>query len=150
MSEMKPDIPGVIALPPLLYAIPWLVSVGLHALYPVHVLANRPARVIGGVGTALAIALALWGGRTMHRAETDPNPFHPATALVVDGPFRWSRNPLYVSLTLFYVGLTLLVNALWPLVLLPAILVVVQKGVVEREERYLERKFGARYQAYRA
>jgi len=144
------DSPGVVAFPPLIYGLPWLVGLGLHLLFPVHLLPSAAAHLAGAVLLGLAVGLAVWGRLAMARAGTDPNPMHPATALVVDGPFRFSRNPLYVSLTLFYIGLTLAVNALWPLVLLPAVLLVVRRGVVEREERYMERKFGDAYRAYRA
>jgi len=144
------DNPGVVAFPPFIYGLPWLVGLGLHFLFPVHLLAPGRPHVIGGVLIVLGIALAVWGRRAMAHAGTDPNPMHPATALVVDGPFRFTRNPLYVSLTLFYLGLTVAVNALWPLVFLPVVLLVMQRGVVEREERYLEGKFGEAYRAYRA
>lgn len=144
------DHPGVVAFPPLIYVLPWLVGLGLHLLFPVHLVAPAPSHVAGGMLLMLAVTLAVWGRRAMARADTDPNPMHPTTALVVDGPFRFSRNPLYVSLTLFYLGLTLAVNALWPLVLLPFVLLIIQRGVVEREERYMERKFGEAYRSYRA
>jgi protein-S-isoprenylcysteine O-methyltransferase Ste14 len=107
------------------------------------------AHVSGSVLIVLAVALAVWGRRAMTRVGTDPDPRRPSTALALDGPFGFSRNPLYVSLTLFYVGLTLAVNTLWPLVLLPFVLFTIQRGVVEREERYLEQKFGDAYRAYR-
>jgi protein-S-isoprenylcysteine O-methyltransferase Ste14 len=86
----------------------------------------------------------------MHRVGSDPNPYKPATALAVHGPYRYTRNPMYLAMTIFYLGLTLLVNTLWPLVLLPAVLLVVQRGVINREERYLERTFGDAYRAYKA
>ena len=150
MNETTQDTPGVIAFPPLIYGIPWLLGLGVHALIPLRVLAPGPARALGIVVTALGIALAGWGRWTMHRAGTDPNPTKPTTALALDGPFRFTRNPLYLSLTIIYVGLTLLVNALWPLLLLPGVLVVMQRGVIEREERYLAAKFGGAYREYRA
>jgi protein-S-isoprenylcysteine O-methyltransferase Ste14 len=149
VSPGPPDAPGVVALPPLIYGVPWLVGAALHLLFPVHLLPPALAHWGGGVACTAAVALAIWGRLAMARAGTDPNPFHPATALVVEGPFRFSRNPLYGSLTLFYLGLTLVVNALWPLVFLPAVLFVIERGVVEREERYMERKFGDAYRAYR-
>jgi protein-S-isoprenylcysteine O-methyltransferase Ste14 len=149
VHETTQDAPGVIAFPPFIYGIPWLVGLGVHALIPARVLAPGPARAAGIVLTAVGIALAGWGRWAMRRVGTDPNPTKPSTALALGGPFRFTRNPLYLSLTLFYIGLTLLVNALWPLVLLPAVLIVVQRGVIEREERYLLRKFGAEYVAYR-
>jgi len=126
------------------------VAVGLHLLFPVHLLAPERAHLLGGTLSVLGIALAVWGRLAMARAGTDPNPRHPATALVVDGPFRFTRNPLYIALTIFYLGLTAMVNSLWPLILLPGVLIVMQRGVVEREERYMERKFGEAYRAYRA
>jgi protein-S-isoprenylcysteine O-methyltransferase Ste14 len=69
---------------------------------------------------------------------------------VATGPFRFSRNPLYVALTLIYVGLALLTNALWVLVLIVPVLLLMHYGVVRREERYLEAKFGDAYRAYRS
>jgi protein-S-isoprenylcysteine O-methyltransferase Ste14 len=86
----------------------------------------------------------------MRRAGTNVRPDQPTLAVVTDGPFRYSRNPLYLGLTGLYVGVTLLADALWPLVLLGPLLGVVQRGVVRREERYLAAKFGAPYLAYQA
>jgi protein-S-isoprenylcysteine O-methyltransferase Ste14 len=86
----------------------------------------------------------------MRRAHTNVDPTQPATALVVEGPFMLTRNPLYLSLTLLYTGITILVNTLWAMLLLPVILVVMRWGVIDREERYLERKFGERYLRYKA
>jgi protein-S-isoprenylcysteine O-methyltransferase Ste14 len=70
-------------------------------------------------------------------------------ALVVDGPFRFTRNPLYLSLTLLYSGTALLLNLLWVVLLLPIALVIMQFGVISREERYLEKKFGQEYLRYK-
>jgi len=86
----------------------------------------------------------------MMRAGTNVDPTQPATVLVVDGPFKYTRNPLYLSLTLLYAGIAILVNSLWTMLLLPVVLVVMRKGVVDREERYLARKFGEQYLRYKA
>jgi protein-S-isoprenylcysteine O-methyltransferase Ste14 len=72
----------------------------------------------------------------------------PTTALVTEGPFRYSRNPSYVALTLLYVGVALLINALWILLLVVPALVVLRYGVIAREEAYLTRKFGEAYRQY--
>jgi len=85
----------------------------------------------------------------MHRAGTNVRPDRPATALVTGGPFRFSRNPLYVSLIALYLGITLLFDALWPLILLIPVLAFVHWGIVLREERYLELKFGDAYRDYK-
>jgi protein-S-isoprenylcysteine O-methyltransferase Ste14 len=85
----------------------------------------------------------------MRRAGTNVSPRLPALAMVDSGPFRFTRNPLYVSLVGLYLGVTLLVDALWPLLfLIPAVLVT-HYGIVLREERYLEARFADRYRAYR-
>jgi protein-S-isoprenylcysteine O-methyltransferase Ste14 len=74
----------------------------------------------------------------------------PTTAIVTKGPFRYSRNPLYVSLTLLYLGVALIINVLWIVLLVVPVLVVMQRGVIGREEAYLERKFGEKYLSYKA
>ena len=86
----------------------------------------------------------------MKRAGTNIRPDQPTLALVFDGPFRFTRNPLYMALTGLYLGITLLVNALWPLLFLIPVLGVLRWGVVAREERYLEAKFGEPYRTYKA
>ena len=69
---------------------------------------------------------------------------------MVDGPFRFSRNPLYLSLTGLYLGLAMLINTAWPPLLLPVLLAFLHWGVIRREERYLEVKFGSTYLNYKA
>jgi protein-S-isoprenylcysteine O-methyltransferase Ste14 len=85
----------------------------------------------------------------MQNAHTNVNPTRPVTAIVTEGPFRFTRNPLYLGFTLFYTGVTLLVNSLWMVLLLPFVLFLMTFSVIEREERYLERKFGEQYLAYK-
>lgn len=149
--KRHPDSPGVIAWPPLLYAGALALGILLHLAVPVRPLPPGPARwVAGGVLALLSLGLALWGERTMHRAGTNVNPMQPTIRIVTGGPFRFSRNPLYLSLTGLYVAIALLANLLWPLVLLVPLMIVVQQGLVKREERYLEAKFGEEYRAYRA
>ena len=74
----------------------------------------------------------------------------PTSALVIWGPYRFTRNPMYMGLTTLYVGGTLLLNDLWPLALLPVVIGLVQRRVIAKEEAYLERKFGDEYRAYKA
>ena len=78
------------------------------------------------------------------------DPSLPATAVVTSGPYRLSRNPLYVGLALVYFGLTLALDSWWGIVLLVAVLIVMHRGVIQREERYLEQKFGDGYRQYRS
>jgi protein-S-isoprenylcysteine O-methyltransferase Ste14 len=144
------DNPGVIALPPLLYVGTFAIALVLNWVLPIPIL---PLPIAFWLGIALLVAggsLAFWGQRTMRRAGTNVNPTRPTTAIVTSGPFRVSRNPLYVALTLLYLGLAFAVNSLWPALALVPLLLVMHHGVVLREERYLDAKFGDSYRAYRS
>jgi protein-S-isoprenylcysteine O-methyltransferase Ste14 len=144
------DNPGVIAPPLLIYGIPLVLGVYANRRYPFEV--GRGA-VMGGVGIALAvfaIVLGFWAVVQFWRAHTSMMPYRPTTVLIETGPFRYSRNPLYVAMAAGYVGVALLANTIWPLFLLPLVLLMMHRGVVEREERYLERKFGDKYIDYRS
>src|SRR5262245_16829507 len=105
-----PDNPGVIARPPLLYAGAFLLVVVARLLWPWPVTEWAIALPAGLALSVAAVALARWGRRTMQAAGTNVNPGRPATTIVTSGPFQYSRNPLYIALTLLYIGLTLAVN----------------------------------------
>ena len=83
------------------------------------------------------------------RAHTALVPYRPTTTIVETWPYSFTRNPIYLSLALIYVGISIFLNTLWPLLLLPLVLIVVQRGVIEREERYLAGKFGSDYVDYK-
>lgn len=142
-------VAGIVAPPPLLYAVPLALMLVVHHFWPVHVLPARAATVIGPILVALGcigfVAIAAF-----RRAHTSPSPYRATAALVTSGPYRVSRNPMYVGFTCFYLGAACWVNSLWPLLALPVVLVVIQRGVIAREEAYLERRFGDEYRAYRA
>jgi protein-S-isoprenylcysteine O-methyltransferase Ste14 len=97
----------------------------------------------------LGVLLARSGFQTLRNAGTEVNPTKPTTTLVVSGPYQVTRNPLYLSLTLFYAGISLLANAFAALLLLPIVLFIINRGVIDREERYLEQKFGDEYLRYK-
>lgn len=87
--------------------------------------------------------------QAFERARTPINPSAPSQALVTDGPYRLTRNPGYLGMAVLYAGIAMVANAPWALVPLPAAIAVVDRGVIAREEGYLERKFGAPYAEYR-
>jgi protein-S-isoprenylcysteine O-methyltransferase Ste14 len=105
-------------------------------------------RFMGMPLVAAGIGLAGWFASTMRRAGTPIDPYEAPTALVTEGPFRHTRNPAYVGVTLIYTGLSLLTGILWPLLFLPGVLLTVDRGVIQREERYLEKQFGSPYREY--
>lgn len=113
-------------------------------------LPQTPARWFGVLLILISIPIGVSAVRALARAKTTFDTRKPTTAVVTDGAFRYSRNPMYLSMTLLYVGIAFLVNSPWILLLVLPLVVVIQWGVVEREERYLERKFGEEYLRYKA
>ena len=144
-----PDNPGVVAPPPMIYAGALALGLLTNRLYPIAFLPRSVSRALGLPLVFAGLAIGLLGFRELRRAETNVDPYKPATAIVTGGPYRLTRNPLYIGMTLIYGGVTALSNALPPVLLLPAVLHLMQHGVIEREERYLERKFGGEYLAYK-
>jgi protein-S-isoprenylcysteine O-methyltransferase Ste14 len=148
------DNAGVIAPPPLLALAAVVIGFALDWLMPAFVLsvvltwAERIAMavVLFAAGAGLAVP-ALRGFRA---AGTHVEPWKPASALVTDGIFGWLRNPMYVGLTLFLVATSLALASDWMLVMTIVFVLVIHFGVVKREERYLEAKFGEAYRQYKA
>jgi protein-S-isoprenylcysteine O-methyltransferase Ste14 len=152
MSDDKdnaPDNPGVIAPPPLIYAGALAAGLLANRRYRIPFLPRRLARTLGLSMVAAGLAVGFLGSREMRRAETNLDPRKPATTLVTEGPFRFTRNPLYLSMTLIYLGISALANGLAPILLLPVVQRLMRTGVIEREERYLERRFGDEYIEYK-
>lgn len=145
-----PDSPHVVILPPLLYLLGLVVGFILHLLAPWPIVPPPLGYVLAGTLLVAGIALGSWARLHLKRRGTPVNPRKATTALVTDGPYRYSRNPLYLRVTLLYLGVSFLVNDMWLLVVLPLVLVALRVGVIGREERYLEAKFGDEYRAYKA
>jgi protein-S-isoprenylcysteine O-methyltransferase Ste14 len=145
------DNPGGIAVtPPYIYLGTLLLGLLLDQKLPAPLLPRGMARSLGWPLLGGGIALAVWFLRTMRRAGTSYELDKPATRLITDGPFRYSRNPAYVSFTMIYAGLSGLKNSLWPILLLPIVLTYMRHRVIGAEERYLERRFGEEYLLYKS
>jgi protein-S-isoprenylcysteine O-methyltransferase Ste14 len=110
--------------------------------------ARPPQQGIGVAALAIGLGLAYWGMSTFWRARTPVVPVKAARLLVTSGPYRFTRNPMYVGLTIAYFGIALLLNWAWPLVLLPVVLVVMNTAVIEREERHLRAAFPGEYDRF--
>ena len=153
MGEVDKDTSGVRIFPPFIYAGLFALGYAVHRFVPVHLWPDGPPPAARAVAWILLLVwLGLSGSAVFlfRRAGTTPNPTQPTTAIVLHGPFRFTRNPMYVSLVALYVSLTLFVNSVWPLILLPAVVLLIQREVIAREEAYLEAKFGDEYRAYKA
>jgi protein-S-isoprenylcysteine O-methyltransferase Ste14 len=144
----------VIVFPPVIPVVGFLLGVALGRLQPAAAWIPELVRPgLRGLGAALLLgggAGFVWMVRTMKRGGT---PIHSAatpTALVEDGPFRWSRNPMYLFGSIAYAGLALILLEPWSLALLPVVLAITHHGVVLREEALLERQFGDRYLQYKS
>jgi protein-S-isoprenylcysteine O-methyltransferase Ste14 len=145
----KRDAPGVIAPPPLIYFAALGVGFGLDAMLPSTSLADWLAWSLGSVLILAGGALATSFLAALRRAHTPVDPSKPTTTVVTSGPYRLSRNPGYLAMALTYAGIAILTGALWAFVPLIPALILVSRGVIQREERYLEGKFGEEYLRYK-
>jgi protein-S-isoprenylcysteine O-methyltransferase Ste14 len=152
MADNRQDNAGIIAPPPLIYIGPLILGLLLNRVFPIKlkILPRAASLVLGGSLIASAVLIVRSGFQTMRRAGTELNASKPTTAIVTAGPYRYTRNPLYLSFALFYGGVAIIANALWAMLLLPVVLFVIRRGVIDREERYLEQKFGEEYLRYKA
>ena len=144
------DGADVIAPPPLIYIAGLALGFGLDAFLPEAALPDWLAWSIGGALLLAGLALAVSFIGAFRRAGTPVSPGESVTQLVTTGPYRVSRNPGYLGMALAFAGVAVVSGALWVLVVLVPTLIVVDRGVIRREERYLERKFGEEYSRYRA
>jgi protein-S-isoprenylcysteine O-methyltransferase Ste14 len=147
-----PDVAGVIALPPLIFLGFLAAAAVLEAVVPLSILAAHVfLRYLAGSALAAGgFVMIAMGTQRFLAAGTNIPPTLPTTALVVDGIYRRTRNPLYLGMTLVYLGLGVAAGSLWAIGLVVLLMWVINVGVVAREERYLERKFGDTYRAYKA
>jgi protein-S-isoprenylcysteine O-methyltransferase Ste14 len=147
------DYADVVVKPPILFAgavllgclLSWIVPLG-----PGLGSANTRALAVGGSLALVGFALMALSLREFRRAGTSVIPGEPSTVLLESGPYRFTRNPIYIGFVIFYFGLAIMLTSAWMLVLLIPVLIILQRGVVEREEAYLQAKFGAAYRKYQA
>jgi protein-S-isoprenylcysteine O-methyltransferase Ste14 len=139
----------VIAPPPLIFAGALGAGLLVNRLRPTPFLPRALSKILGWPLVLGGLLLGLWGFREMRRAGTNVDPYHPTTAIVEAGPYRFTRNPLYVGMALIYSGTSARANALPAALLLSVALHIVDRGVIRREERYLEGKFGEEYLRYK-
>ena len=145
------DAPAYRIWPPLALGVPLAAGLVMTAgLGDPFTLAGGATRMAGAV---LVVAFVLWNGWTLsvmasHRTAVLPG--GATNVLLQSGPFRLSRNPLYVGLVALDAGLALLAGSVWALLLVPVGIAALVWGAIRPEERYLAGKFGAEYEAYRA
>lgn len=151
MRRLNPAIrPRTLVLPPLPYALALYAAWWLdrHWLaWPLDMGGlNQP---MGWLLMGAGLTLFTWTLATFWRHRTTVNPYKAASDLATDGPFRISRNPIYLGDWLIYTGVTLLLASLWPLAFAPLVWLIIRFGVIRHEEAHLEAKFGQPYRDYR-
>ena len=144
--------PGTPFPPTLIFVIGLVFAWPMHEAFPFHV--GTTAALMSwltGIGAVILTAGTVvfwWGMATFARAQTGIMLQSPASQLVIMGPYRWSRNPMYVGFVAMYLGFALLMNSVWPLLLLPGVIIALEILVITREERYLRSIFGPEYEEY--
>src|SRR5262245_40445768 len=147
--ETQQDTAGVVAPPPLIYVAGLVVGFVVDVLLPDGSLPWPVRWILGGALVVAGAALLASFNTAFSRKGTAVEPWKPTTAIVTTGPYRFTRNPAYLGMALAYVGIALVADAPWALLILPIVVIVVDRMVIAREERYLERKFGEEYLDYK-
>src|SRR5215211_4333507 len=148
MSNDQPDNPGIKVPPPLIYLLPLLLVLIFDRKAHLSFLPRGVVRIIGWPLIGCGAPIGGWWRKTMRDADAPVRTDRPVPRLTTAGPFAYSRNPAYLSLTMIYAGIAALRNSLWAILFLPLVLYVIQREVIGREEQYLERAFGEEYLAY--
>ena len=147
--ETMTDNPKVIIFPPLLFLGAVISGTILQFAWPIRPCSTVPVRIAGAFVALAGIATVLASKRALSRAGTNVRPNKPTTAIVSEGPYRFTRNPIYLGASVAYIGVTVLLNVFWPIPALVPFFAVLHWGVVRREELYLENKFGEAYLNYK-
>ena len=145
------DTSGIRAFPPLIAAAGIAVGLALTFLYPVPIVDHTSERTLFGLGVVflvLWLGLAISANLTFRRKGTPVNPYVPTTALAQGGPYRFTRNPMYLGLVLMTVGFALVMNSMWLILIAVPVMLALRSLVIVHEEKYLEGKFGDEYRAY--
>ena len=150
MQDRPSGGPDVIALPPLILGAAIALGLILNYFWPAKVLARSLAVPLGILIIFVAVAIDLLAVREMVTASTPLDVRKRSTRIVTSGVFQQSRNPIYLGMVLLCTGVAFLVDSLWLLGVVPLFAAILQKGVIEPEEAYLERNFGEDYLRYKA
>lgn len=145
----KKDNPGVVAPPPLIF-LSGLILGGIWTwFYPFPMMLGGLAVVLGNLLFLVGIGVIAIIFAQMRKAKTNIEPWKPTTKILDTGFYGISRNPIYLGMILIYLGISCLFNSIWFLPFLPLSLLAIHYGVILREEKYLESKFGEEYLDYK-
>ena len=135
--------------PPVYLLLSVILMIALDRVFPLRRVVPSGLRPAGIALLVLGLALDVWAAGLFNRAGTAIKPLHPSTALVTHGPFRLSRNPMYLGMAVMLVGVAMLLGSLTSFAVVPAFALLIEHRFIRREEAMLEGTFGARYAQYK-
>ena len=148
-NQIQPQPFSVIVKPPQLYLFAIILGGLVHLLWPLSLGFPVALTIVGLALLAVSLLLMIWASREFKRAETAVPHKIGASKLVTTGPYRYSRNPMYVSLTLLQLGIGFIMGSAWVLLALIPVLLIMNRGVIAREEAYMTNQFGQQYLNYK-
>ena len=149
MSDINSGAPNVKIIPPLVFLAGLVISFLANMWMPITVVSDLVAWAVGGI---LIICGAVLTGSAVLKFKdvgTTVRPDRAASTLVTAGPYKVTRNPMYLGLAIVYLGIAIAGQSVWALILLPIVLAIIQRWVIEPEEVFLEKRFGAEYISYK-
>jgi protein-S-isoprenylcysteine O-methyltransferase Ste14 len=135
-------------LPPFWFFVSLILMTALHVLASGPRWLDWPWRGLGGLPLALGLLLILWANALFAKHDTEVKPFRESSALITEGPFRVSRNPMYLGGMLVFLGVAMLFGTCTPCLVLPVAFVALTRMFIEPEEQAMERQFGDAFRAY--
>jgi protein-S-isoprenylcysteine O-methyltransferase Ste14 len=147
-NSNSPGAPNVRIIPPLIYLAGLAIGFLVNIWMPLKFVPDALGWLIGAVLIICGVLVAGSALLVLKEARTTVRPDRAATALVIRGPYRISRNPMYLALASVYLGIAIAGQSIWALILLPVVLAIIQLRAIRPEEAFLKRRFGADYVSY--
>jgi protein-S-isoprenylcysteine O-methyltransferase Ste14 len=148
MSDINSDAPNVRIVPPLVYLAGLVIGFLANVWIPIRFIPDLAAWPLGGALIACGAVLAGSALMRFKAVGTTVRPDRPASTLVITGPYKITRNPMYLGLAFVYVGIAIAGQSVWGLILLPVVLTIIRRRAIEPEEAFLKHRFGADYITY--
>ena len=147
--SVEPDRANVLTMPPFIYIGFFLLGIGLQYLWPIKLLSLTAQLTIGLGLVAISFIMVGQAIPRFRKAGTSFDVNTPTTTIITDGAYKYSRNPIYLSMAVLHAGLAIALDNIWALIMLAPALVMIHAGIILPEERYLTGKFGEQYLQYK-
>ncbi len=145
--KIDQDSPQVYFPPPLMLFLCLIIGAGLQKIFPVEISKDPWRWWVAGALSSLGLGIILYCAYSFKKAQTDIRPWKSTTSLVISEIYNYTRNPIYLSFMLIGIGGAFAVNSAWVFVLLLPLAIIYDRWVIQKEERYLESKFGQEFRA---